>query len=141
MGAVKDLQTASGIKDKFAQIWIERIIKHSKHLKAENPLWMLEEIRRAIFKWLNDQADTPWIPLLEFADTPVEILHTILLGIIKKHFKTLMQIMPFHVHNLVTNDQFILIKVVGHLSALVWYHEITNLPEYIADLNILIPIP
>ncbi|KAF8591644.1 hypothetical protein K439DRAFT_1644037 [Ramaria rubella] len=150
MGTVKDLQTASGIKDKFAQIWIKRIIEHSKHLKADNLLWTLEEIHRETLKWLDDQVDTPWILLLEFAgldphrDTPVEILHTILLGIIKYVWHNLhttmteqnwpkFVIMPFHVPGLVTNDQFILIKAVGLLCALVWYHEIANLPEYIVS--------
>ncbi|KAF8573180.1 hypothetical protein K439DRAFT_1650050 [Ramaria rubella] len=148
MGTVKDLQTASGIKDKFAQIWIKRIIEHSKHLKADNLLWMLEEIHRKTLKWLDDQVDTPWILLLEFAgldphrDTPVEILHTILLGIIKYVWHNLhttmteqnwpkFVIMPIPCAGLVTNDQFILIKAVGLLCALVWYHEIANLPEYI----------
>ncbi|KAF8573621.1 hypothetical protein K439DRAFT_1374786, partial [Ramaria rubella] len=59
-------------------------------------------------------------------------------ALIGKHFKTLMQVMPFHVHGLVTNEQFILIKVVGRLSAVVWYHEIANMPEYLADLKVLI---
>jgi hypothetical protein len=102
-------------------------------------------------------------------DTPVEILHTILLGIVKylwhnlhtswseaqqnlfvirlqssdidgltvppirasymmqyrngligKHFKTLMQTMVFHVHDIVSPDQFTLIKAIGSLGALLW---------------------
>ncbi len=39
-------------------------------------------------------------------------------ALIGKHFKTLMQIMPFHVHNLVTPEQFELVKTVGELGAL-----------------------
>lgn len=114
-------------------------------------------------------------------DTPVEILHTVLLGINKymwhnvttswstnepgdlfvvrlqstdidgltvppiraayimqyknnligKHFKTLMQTMVFHVHDLVTPGQFKLIKAIGSLGALLWVPEIDNMEEYL----------
>lgn len=113
-------------------------------------------------------------------DTPVEILHTILLGIVKylwhnihtswsvadrdlfvirlqstdidglsvppiraaymmqyrngligKHFKTLMQTMVFHVHGIVSPEQFLLIKAMGSLGALLWVPEIGNMEEYI----------
>jgi hypothetical protein len=116
-------------------------------------------------------------------DTPVEILHTILLGVIKyvwynlhsswsdqernlfalrlqstdinglsipplhaaymlqyrnnligKHFKTLMQTMAFHVHDLVTPHQFALVKAVGALGAMLWYHEIDNIDQYLVYL-------
>jgi hypothetical protein len=113
-------------------------------------------------------------------DTPVEILHTILLGIVKylwhdlhtswdkaqqnlfvirlqstdiggltvppirapymiqyrngligKHFKTLMQMMVFHVHGIVNPDQFTLIKAIGLLGALLWVPEIENMSSYL----------
>jgi hypothetical protein len=123
----------------------------------------------------------PFIPGLDpTQDTPVEILHTILLGIVKytwhnlhsswndaqqdlfvvqlestnidglsvppiraaymmqyrngligKHFKTLMQTMTFHVHDLVTADQFTLVKAIGSLSALLWISEIQDLEGYL----------
>lgn len=117
-------------------------------------------------------------------DTPVEILHTILLGIIKyvwydlhskwkeaqrdlfvvrlqstnlegltippiraayimqyrngligKHFKSLMQTMVFHVHGLVTPEQFTLIKAVGALGAMLWVPEIDKMDEYLVSLH------
>ncbi|THV00698.1 hypothetical protein K435DRAFT_793900 [Dendrothele bispora CBS 962.96] len=132
-------------------------------------------------------------PLLDIAgldptqDTPVEILHTILLGIIKyvwymfhtslsdaqknlfvirlqstdldgltvpplraayimqyrqnligKHFKTLMQTMVFHVHDLVTPEQFVLIKAVGDLAAVLWVSEIDDMEKFLKDLEVLI---
>lgn len=116
-------------------------------------------------------------------DTPVEILHTILLGIIKyvwyylhsnwkesqrdlfvvrlqstnldgltvpplraaymmqyrngligKHFKSLMQTMVFHVHGLVTPEQFILVKAVGALGAMLWVPEIDQMDDYLVSL-------
>lgn len=116
-------------------------------------------------------------------DTPVEILHTILLGIVKyvwhnlhtswkdtaqnlftirlestdidgltippiratymmqyrngligKHFKTLMQTMVFHVHDIVTPDQFTLIKSIGSLGALLWVPEIEDMETYLVSV-------
>ena len=115
-------------------------------------------------------------------DTPVEILHTILLGIVKylwhnlhtswseaqqnlfvihlqssdidgltvppirasymmqyrngligKHFKTLMQTMVFHVHNIVSPDQFTLIKAIGSLGAVLWIPEIDDMDSYLVS--------
>ena len=120
-------------------------------------------------------------------DTPVEILHTILLGIVKyawhnmhtswaqsaqdlfvirlqstdidglsippirsaymmqykngligKHFKTLMQTMVFHVHNIVSSDQFQLIKAIGSLGALLWVPEIDNMDQYLVRTKLVI---
>jgi hypothetical protein len=115
-------------------------------------------------------------------DTPVEILHTILLGIVKylwhnlhtswseaqqnlfvirlqssdidgltvppirvsykmqyrnsligKYFKTVMQMMVFHVHNIVSPDQFTLIKAIGSLGALLWIPEIDDMDSYLVS--------
>jgi hypothetical protein len=113
-------------------------------------------------------------------DTPVELLHTVLLGVVKyiwhglctslteeqrtlfatrlqgtnisglsipnirasymmqyrnaligKHFKTLMQTTVFHVHDLVNENQFRLIKAMGKFGAVLWYHEIESLDAYL----------
>lgn len=118
-------------------------------------------------------------------DTPVEILHTILLGLVKylwhglhtsweaseqdlfvvrlqstdldgltvppiraaymmqycngligKHFKTLMQTMVFHVHGLVSDNQFTLIKAIGSLGALLWVPEIDNMNSYLVSQSL-----
>lgn len=141
-----------------------------------------------LFRYVLDYAKSKITTGLDpTQDTPVEILHTILLGIIKyvwhlvniswsdadratfairlqstdldgmtvpplrasymiqyrnnligKHFKTLMQTMPFHVHDLVTPQQFALIKAVGALGAILWVHEIEDIDEYLEDLEILV---
>ncbi|KAJ7078983.1 hypothetical protein C8R43DRAFT_1092894 [Mycena crocata] len=134
-------------------------------------------------------------PLLDIAgldssqDTPLELLHTILLGVIKyiwhhmntekwsdtdrhllaiclqstdlggvtvppicaaymmtqyrnnligKHFKTLMQILPFHISDISTPEQFTLIKAVGELGARLWVPEIDNMDEYLAQIEIAV---
>ncbi|KAK0465873.1 uncharacterized protein EV420DRAFT_1245399, partial [Desarmillaria tabescens] len=125
-----------------------------------------EEIADDLQKWLDDQPGDKMNLLLDIAgldpsqDTPVEILHTILLSVIKygltvppiqasymtqyhnnlisKHFKTLMQTMVFHVHDITTPEQFALIRAVGALGALLWIPEINNMDQFLDDLEILI---
>ena len=52
-------------------------------------------------------------------------------GLIGKHFKTLMQTMVFHVHDIVSPDQFTLIKAIGSLGALLWIPEIEDMNDYL----------
>jgi hypothetical protein len=59
-------------------------------------------------------------------------------NLIGKHFKTLMQILAFHVHGISTPDQFAMIKAAGDLGARLWITEIDNMTEYLDDLKIAI---
>ncbi|KAJ7937476.1 hypothetical protein B0H13DRAFT_1852447 [Mycena leptocephala] len=59
-------------------------------------------------------------------------------GLIGKHFKTLMQTMIFHIHDLVTPDQFALVRALGELGPILWMPVIDIMEEYLADLQILI---
>ncbi|KAJ6592424.1 hypothetical protein B0H19DRAFT_1204789 [Mycena capillaripes] len=59
-------------------------------------------------------------------------------NLIGKHFKTLMQILAFHVHDISTPDQFTMIKAAGELGARLWIPEIDNMTEYLEDLKIAI---
>lgn len=52
-------------------------------------------------------------------------------SLVGKHFKTLMQTMAFHAHGIVSDGHFELIKAAGRLGALIYYHEIPNLQEYL----------
>jgi hypothetical protein len=58
-------------------------------------------------------------------------------NLIGKHFKTLMQTMVFHVHDLVTPAQFELIKAVGELSSLLWVLEIDDLDQFLVSTIIM----
>ncbi|KAJ7714446.1 hypothetical protein B0H16DRAFT_1667208 [Mycena metata] len=176
------MQTATGIKDKVAQHWIEILLKKSREIKANHPGRSAEDIKAELKTWFDAQPG-----LDPTRDTPVEILHTILLGIIKyvwyilhsgwtdaqrdlfvirlqstdldgltvppiraaymmqycngligKHFKTLMQTMVFHVHDLVSPELFILVKAVCDMGAMLWVHEIDDMSQYTSDLKILI---
>lgn len=103
---VDQLQTASGVKDKVAQYWIEKLISKARSLQSENPVRSQDDISKEVLAWLDSQTDQPYNPLLDvpcmfFAllwraipdlnlqvldpsqDTLVEILHTISLGVEK----------------------------------------------------------
>ncbi|KAJ6567792.1 hypothetical protein B0H10DRAFT_2168917 [Mycena sp. CBHHK59/15] len=190
---ISRLQTATGVKDKVAQHWIDILLEKARQMKADSPWGSADSIAKELKAWLEEQPGDKVNPLLDIAgldpnrDTPVELLHTILLGIIKyvwyilhsgwseeqrdlfvvrlqstdidgltippirapymmqyrngligKHFKTLMQTMVFHVHDLVSPKIFTLIKAVSALGAVLWVHEIDDMAQYTADLTILI---
>ncbi|KAF4584014.1 hypothetical protein EYR40_002512 [Pleurotus pulmonarius] len=190
---ILDMQTATGTKDKIAQYWIDILLTKSREMKSHSPGRLPEDIATELQAWLAEQPGEKMNPLLNVAgldptqDTPVEILHTILLGSIKyvwynlhtswtdsqrnlfvirlqstdlggmhvppiqaaylmqyrnnligKHFKTLMQTLVFHMHDLVTPEQFALVNAVGALGALLWVHEIDDMDLYLHDLEILI---
>ncbi|KAF8497317.1 hypothetical protein JB92DRAFT_3084667 [Gautieria morchelliformis] len=108
LAPISVMQTASGTKDWVTQGWILKIIAKVKELKQRNPGRSLESIRAETKVWLNNQAGHLWSPLLTIPgmltrprgptfystgppltgldphrDTPVEILHTVLLGSVK----------------------------------------------------------
>ncbi|EJD34914.1 hypothetical protein AURDEDRAFT_75744, partial [Auricularia subglabra TFB-10046 SS5] len=86
--AVKAAQTASGVKDSIASVWIDRLINEARRLQSLGEE-SAEAIAEKLMIWLWDQPGDKYHPLLEWAgldphaDTPVEILHTILLGLAK----------------------------------------------------------
>ncbi|KAF9043189.1 hypothetical protein BJ165DRAFT_1545314 [Panaeolus papilionaceus] len=79
---VKEKQTENGVKDSFSQSVIEDLIAHFPQRPPES-------IQVELMKWVKDhqaQVSNPFLTLKGFnaaTDTPVEILHTILLGIVK----------------------------------------------------------
>ncbi|KZP11281.1 hypothetical protein FIBSPDRAFT_899076 [Athelia psychrophila] len=190
---VVDMQTASGTKDKIAQHWINILIARSREMKLNRPGRPIDEIVSELCSWFESQPGKKMNPLLSVQgldptqDTPVEILHTVLLGIVKyvwynlhsnwkesqrdlfvvrlqstdldgltippiraaymmqycngligKHFKSLMQTMVFHVHGLVSPEQFSLIKAIGALGAMLWIPEIEKMVDYLIDMEVLV---
>ncbi|KAJ7080438.1 hypothetical protein B0H15DRAFT_787211 [Mycena belliarum] len=189
--AIKAKQTNSGTKDKVTQYWIEQILARVALIRDEEPQCSPNEVAARVQVWLDEQPGDKMNPLLAIAgldpsqDTPVELLHTILLGVIKyiwhmmntqrwsdsdryllairlqstdisgltvpplrasymiqyrnnligKHFKTLMQTLAFHVHDISTPEQFKLIKAAGELGVRLWIPEIDDMEEYITDLT------
>ncbi|KAJ7259291.1 hypothetical protein C8J57DRAFT_1073183 [Mycena rebaudengoi] len=190
---ISRLQTATGVKDKVAQHWIDLLLEKARKMKADSPGRSADSIAEELKVWFSEQPGGKVNPLLDIAgldpnrDTPVELLHTVLLGIIKyvwyilhsnwseeqqnlfvirlqstdvdgltvpairaaymmqyrngligKHFKTLMQTMVFHMHDLVSPEVFTLVKAVSALGSILWDHEIDDMAQYAEDLTILI---
>ncbi|KIJ35215.1 hypothetical protein M422DRAFT_181081 [Sphaerobolus stellatus SS14] len=103
---VKKQQTGSGIKDKVTQGWIVKMLQKHKSIRIAEPELSSADIKVQVLEWLYSCTEEPWNPLLTFkgkscftmlineclwlligldphCDTPVELLHTILLGIVK----------------------------------------------------------
>ena len=107
---VSELQTATGVKDKTAQHWIDLLISEARSMLADNPGSTRSDNAEKLLTWLDEQPGDKVNPLLFLdgeccitdwesshnsecthceigldpnRDTPVEILHTILLGIVK----------------------------------------------------------
>ncbi|KAJ7693775.1 hypothetical protein B0H16DRAFT_1848276 [Mycena metata] len=89
MKPVKDLQTATGVKDTYTQFWIDGLISRFKEMRKDEPDRSADEIRDELVQWTVDNRDSIYSGFLTMKgfdpakDTPIELLHTILLGIIK----------------------------------------------------------
>ncbi|KAI0685358.1 hypothetical protein BC835DRAFT_1290391 [Cytidiella melzeri] len=86
---IKDIQTATGVKDAYSQFWIDHLIECGKAMKAEDSSRSWEDIQTELRQWVIDHnADiySGFLTLKGFdptSDTPIKILHTILLGLVK----------------------------------------------------------
>ncbi|KAJ7861699.1 hypothetical protein B0H14DRAFT_3445171 [Mycena olivaceomarginata] len=190
---VQELQTQTGVKDVYTQYWIQQILARAADIRQQDPHASEADIKTELIQWTRDNEEKLYSPFLTLkgfdpaADTPVELLHTILLGAVKyiwhishtpwstekkktysirlqatsteglsihairanyimqyagsligRQFKTIIQTAVFHLHDLVTEDQFTAWKAVGELSALLWVPEIRDLTQYRNDLKIAV---
>ncbi|KAJ7021232.1 hypothetical protein C8F04DRAFT_1273994 [Mycena alexandri] len=188
---IKNTQKDTGIKDAYTQHWINYLLDEFQRKKEDDPERTSDEIQEELVQWTLDNEDKLYSGFLTLdgfdptKDTPVEILHTILLGVVKyiwhsshtawtadqkqtysvrlqstntdgltihairapyimqyansligRQFKTIAQVNIFHVHGLVTPEQFTTWQAVGEFAALLWVPEIHNPDEYIRDVEI-----
>ncbi|KAJ7593645.1 hypothetical protein C8J56DRAFT_1043447 [Mycena floridula] len=86
---IKDMQTDTGVKDAYTQYWIEDILKRFSAMCIDGTERTESEITAELLQWVDDNYDKIFSPFITLRgldptkDTPVEILHTILLGILK----------------------------------------------------------
>ncbi|KAJ7862550.1 hypothetical protein B0H13DRAFT_1900035 [Mycena leptocephala] len=138
------LQTATSVKDKVAQYWINILLEKARQMKAS------DSVAEDLQKWLDEQPGDKVNPLLDIAgldpnrDTPVELLHTILLGIINIKWANWQAFQdPGASHGFphawaCSPELFRLVKAVSALGSVLWVHEIDNVKEYTEHLTILI---
>ena len=105
--AVSTQQTKSGIKDAYTQYWIDDLIERARTLQKAHPQKTKTDIQTELLVWVQEHKGDIYNPFLTLdgkhravtfkitfdiffyigfdpaIDTPVEILHTILLGIVK----------------------------------------------------------
>ncbi|KAF7762497.1 hypothetical protein Agabi119p4_9090 [Agaricus bisporus var. burnettii] len=86
---VKEMQSASGVKDGFTQHWIDDFLSRSRSFHKENSAAAPERIQAVLQGWISGNASLVYNPYLRATDwditrdTPVELLHTVLLGVVK----------------------------------------------------------
>ncbi|KAF5379419.1 hypothetical protein D9615_006531 [Tricholomella constricta] len=86
---VKDAQTESGVKDAYTQYWIDTLIERARAMQKDNPTISAATIQAELMNWVHGHEDAIYNSFLTLdgfdvsRDTPVEILHTILLGVVK----------------------------------------------------------
>ncbi|KAF7969711.1 hypothetical protein HWV62_22016 [Athelia sp. TMB] len=86
---VETRQTASGVKDAYTQPWIEELINRARKMHQDEPNRTHESIKQELLAWVEENKDRVYNSFLTMKgfdpnrDTPVELLHTILLGIVK----------------------------------------------------------
>ncbi|KDQ28455.1 hypothetical protein PLEOSDRAFT_1041925, partial [Pleurotus ostreatus PC15] len=87
---VNEFQTSTGIKDPYTQFWVDDILARFKVLKSDpNRPRNSKEIEKELLQWVAEHESDIVNGLLTLPgtdptkDTPVEILHTGLLGVVK----------------------------------------------------------
>ncbi|KJA24844.1 hypothetical protein HYPSUDRAFT_135587 [Hypholoma sublateritium FD-334 SS-4] len=87
--AVSHQQTKHGVKDGYTQYWIDHLIERARTLQKAHPKRTKTDIQNELLIWVQEHKNDIYNPFLTLdgfdpaIDTPVEILHTILLGIVK----------------------------------------------------------
>ncbi|KAJ6533721.1 hypothetical protein B0H19DRAFT_1272356 [Mycena capillaripes] len=87
---VKNLQTETGVKDAYTQFYIEELLSRFKEMR-KSPNLTVEEITSELTQWTAENEEKFYSPFLTTKgeqsisryDTPIELLHTILLGVVK----------------------------------------------------------
>ncbi|KAJ7750070.1 hypothetical protein DFH07DRAFT_869136 [Mycena maculata] len=167
--AVKDIQANTGVKDVYTTYWIEDLLRCSRELRKCGPNLDSADIVKELMDWVTENESKMYNPFLSMKgfdpakETPIEILHTILLGIIKyawhkvhttwipairagyimqfansligHQFKQVTQTCVFQMYDLVDELQYAAWKAMGELLPLLWYPEIDKLEQYLVDVQ------
>lgn len=61
---VKELQTATGVKDMFTQFWIENLIERSRSMKKLSPNLTSQDIKDQLLDWVQENRTKIYNPFL-----------------------------------------------------------------------------
>lgn len=61
---ILELQTATGVKDKIAQHWIDILVTHARQMKSNEPGRTSESISAELLSWFHAQPGDKINPLL-----------------------------------------------------------------------------
>ncbi|PPQ93847.1 hypothetical protein CVT25_013556 [Psilocybe cyanescens] len=87
--SVQNQQTKNGVKDGYTQFWIDDLIARARTLRKNHPERESTNIQAELLAWIHERESDVYNPFLTLdgfdaaVDTPVELLHTVLLGIVK----------------------------------------------------------
>ncbi|KAJ6631855.1 hypothetical protein B0H10DRAFT_1937610 [Mycena sp. CBHHK59/15] len=112
---ISNLQTATGVKDKVTQYWINIFLKKVQQMKADSPGCTADSIAKELQSWLDKQP----------GDKDYKVN--------QEAFQDPHANMVFHMHGLVFPEVFTLVKVVSALGSVLWVHEINNMAEYMVS--------
>ncbi|KAJ7730034.1 hypothetical protein B0H14DRAFT_2999260 [Mycena olivaceomarginata] len=85
---VQNCQKATGVKDVYTQFWIDQLLSRFKEMRKDKAR-SADDIKKELIQWTIDNRNKIYSPFLTMKgfdpakDTPIEILHTILLGVVK----------------------------------------------------------
>ncbi|KAJ7245583.1 hypothetical protein C8J57DRAFT_1679671 [Mycena rebaudengoi] len=172
---VKESQMNTGVKDTYTQFWIDDLLSRFKTMRNAEPDRSVQDIQMELIQWTVENRDkftgallrSKFSPNYLFIpgfdptkDTSIEILHTILLGVVKyiwhvthtpwsQEQKQMYAIrlqstntdgLSIHAirSNYIMQYAGSLIGPAGELAALLWFPEIRNLAEYRRDLKVAV---
>ncbi|KAK7027831.1 hypothetical protein R3P38DRAFT_3315357 [Favolaschia claudopus] len=139
---IKSLRTETGLKDTFQLVFIEKLFaSYHKKRGAQTKQAALDAAVAALPK---ETMSPVWRirGLDPHQDTPVEILHVILLGFVKtlvqysgsltgRDFRAIAQVAPFVLYDLVSSECLETWQALSKLVPLIWQPEIKNIENYV----------
>ncbi|KAF8145504.1 hypothetical protein K438DRAFT_2097776 [Mycena galopus ATCC 62051] len=155
---LKKSYTSSGVKDKYTKYWINDILSQFK--KAVQNGEPKPQVTDALKKWVKDHSNEIYSPFLTTdsvdapRDTPIELLHTILLGVLKYLWHvthtswTSAQKKLFELHLQATNTSGLSIEGIraGYISTVFQIHDLVDETKFqawkaLGDLAALLWMP
>ncbi|KAH9482318.1 hypothetical protein JR316_0004416 [Psilocybe cubensis] len=133
---LKKMRTKTGIKDTMQEFFLDKLSNSYKGVYGPKDKQKVLESEMA--KLPPSIISPVWqLGLDPHQDTPVEILHVVLLGFVKYFWRDLVQnqVAPFVIYDLVPQNVLAAWISLSTLVPLIWQPSIRNIDEYLIDLQ------